>query len=172
MIELSWYLKNRKGFSLAEVLLAFALVSIALLALMGQSMVLVNSSQKHDDHMVAADVARSISERLVREVLNDQPAGRRQAVWQHDSVNNPFDQGQETIGGTVYSYQLFVANVVNSGTSAPLGTGDSGDLDAVTRLKRIDVTVTWWGSDTQDRAGYGNLKVETTRLLKVTRAAN
>ncbi len=169
MRKTSVELKRFRGFSLAEVLLAFALVSIALLALMGQSMVLVNSSQKHDDHMVAADVARSISERLTREVLNDQPPGRREDVCQNDSVTIPFDEGPETIGGTVYNYQVFVANVENTETSSPLGTGPSGDLNAATRLKRIDVSVTWWGGDSQERVGYGTLKVETTRLLKVTR---
>jgi hypothetical protein len=160
-----------KGFNLAEVLLAFALVTIALLALLAQSMVMVNSSQKLDDHTVAADVARSITERLAREVLNDQPAGRREEVWLENSVVDPLLSGTETIGGTVYSYRLFVSHVQNAATGSPIGTGPTGDPNAATRLKRIDVTVNWWDSESQDRVGYGDLKVESTRLLRVTHEA-
>jgi len=44
------------------------------------------------------------------------------------------------------------------------GTGVGGATPN-NRLKKVDISVTWWDSDTQQRQGYGQLKVMNSRLV-------
>lgn len=159
------------GMTLAEVLLAIGLLTVALLALIGQSALLANSSQKMDDQTVALDIAQSVLERHARAAQLDQPPGENALVSARNDVATPYSEADELVGGTTYSYQLYISDVMNSTTSEILGTGPSGTESANVKLKRFDVKVAWWGGDQQQRAGYGNLEVRSTRLVKVTGVA-
>lgn len=163
--------KSLLGFSLAEVLLAIGLLAIALLALIGQSTLLAKSSQKVDDSSVAYDVAQSVVERLAQEALLDQPAGRNLLAWQHDSEIEPYLDGSETIGFTEYTWEVYVTNITSDVSGETLGTGPTGAENENTRLKLFRVKVEWWGGEAQENRikGVGKLRVETSRLMKVTR---
>lgn len=162
--------ENRYGFTLSEVLLAMGLVAIALLALIGHSTVLLGAAQKSDDTSVAASVARSHIDRLAQEVLLDQPAGRRDQVFDENDAVTPFHTAAEKVGFTDYAVELFVTDVINTVTAQRLGTGPTGAENPNTRLKQIQVTIRWWDVAGEKRAGYGRLELHAARLLKVTRA--
>lgn len=159
---------RQEGFSLSEVLLAIALISIALLALIGQSALLAHSSQKVDDRTVALDIGRSVVDRITKEALNDEPAGRLEEVWEQDSRTDPFEEDAITVGFTEYSYTLYIYDVVNITSGQTLGTGPTGTENEGTRLKRFDVKVEWWGGESQQRSGAGKLSVQSSKLVKVT----
>ena len=154
------------GFTLAEVLLAFGLAAVALLALVAQSTLLVSSNQKADNSTVAADVAQSALERLAIQIRRDQPSGIRAQAFAQDSAVSPFRQGTERVGHTDYDWQIFVSDVNDTASGAPVGTGTDG-TGTFTRLKRLDVEVTWWDQSNNERQGMGKLEVKSTRLLKV-----
>jgi hypothetical protein len=157
------------GFTLAEILLALGLVTVALLALIGHSTLLVGATQKGDDTNVASSVARAHLDRLAREVVLDQPPGRRDVVWDYSSAEAPFLSTTERVGFTDYQVELYVTDVINTTTGHPLGSGPTGTENPKTRLKQIQVTVRWWDNPEGQRAGYGRLELQAARLLKVTR---
>ncbi len=166
--------RHHFGFSLAEVLLAFALIAIALLALVGHSILLVNSTQKHDDHTIAADVARSVLQRLQQQVKLDRPPGRTEQLWLTNSLATPLEEGSLTVGETEYSYRVAVSNVPHASAGTPVGSGAGSGPSARTRLKRVDISVFWWGDageteEAPERSGYGRLQVDSSVLMKVTR---
>jgi Tfp pilus assembly protein PilV len=150
---------GRSGFSLAEVLLAFGLASVALLALVGQSTLLLSSNQKLDDTTVATDVAYSIVEQQASEIqFVPGPA-----FVENDSVD-PFDYGAVTVGNTDYSFEVYLTDVSDVDTGAPVGSGTAGSHS--TKLKKMEVVVNWW--DDSQRQGMGNLQLRVTRLVKVS----
>lgn len=160
---------KRRGFSLAEVLLAIGLLAIALLAIVGQSTLVAQANQKSDDNSVAYDVADSLLERVARESSEDQPPGRNLAVWSQSDPNVPFEEDVVVVGFTEYKYEIYVYDVANAASGATLGTGPTGAETPDTKLKRVNVKVEWWGGEEQERTGTGKLRAETSRLVKVTR---
>ena len=156
------------GFLLSEVMVAIGLIAIALMAMIGHSTLLMGAAQKGDDTSVAASVARSQLDKVAQGVLLDQPPGQRQTVWNHDDATVPFLTLKETVGNTDYDAQIFITDVVNTGTGLPLGTGPSGVENPKTRLKQIEATVSWWDSRNQEHVGYGKLELRAARLIKVS----
>jgi hypothetical protein len=106
---------------------------------------------------------------VAQEVLLDQPAGRKQQVWDQDSTTQPFLNVTEKVGNTDYQVDLFVSDVKNVATGQILGTGPSGTENAKTRLKQVEAVIHWWDSEQTSHRGYGRLELRAARLLKVTR---
>ena len=153
---------SKKGFSLAEVLLAIGLAAVVLLALVGQNTMLLASNQKLDDTTVATDVAYSIIEQLSSEIQTD-PVKRNDAFLQ----NNPtavFDSGAVTVGNTDYLYEVYLSDVTDTASGAAVGSGPAGSH--TTKLKKMDILVNWWAD--QQRQNMGNLSLRVSRLMKVS----
>jgi Tfp pilus assembly protein PilV len=163
--------RTRIGISLAEVLLSVGLLSVALLALIGQSALLANSSQKTDDRTIALDIAQTVLERHARAATMDEPPGENAKISARDDATNPYSEADEKVGGTDYSYEMYISNVTNSVSGETLGTGPTGAESQNVKLKRFEVKVVWWNGDQQQRSGYGNLEVRVSRLVKVTSVA-
>lgn len=175
LLTLRWMFRSRaarrwvfsRGFGIAEALLAIGLIAVALMALIAQSTMLMGAAQKSDDTSVAGSVARTQLDRIAQAAMLDQPAGQRLAIWKQDSSTAPYIQTTEKVGNTDYSVEVFVTDVVNAKTGAPLGSGPTGAENPKTRLKQLEATVTWWDSKKQERPGMGKLELHAGRLLKV-----
>jgi hypothetical protein len=152
------------------VLLSIGLLGIALLALLGQSALLAKSNQKTDDNAIALDLANTLLERTAKGATADQPPGTNASVSDWNSAVDPYSAGTEVVGFTEYDFQVFITDVPNALTGSTLGTGTSGVESDEVRLKRFRVHVIWWDSDTQQRSELGKLQVDSSRLVKVTRA--
>jgi type II secretory pathway pseudopilin PulG len=157
---------TRRAFTLAEVLLAIGLAAVALLALLAQSTLLVSSNQKQDNSMVAVDVAYSVMEDVAAQVRKDIPTGRRSDAFDQDSTLNVFLDGTERVGHTDYNWQLFVRDVDDTITGSPVGAGASGSN--VTKLKSLEIVVSWWEQANNERQGMGKLEIRATKLLNIT----
>ena len=156
------------AYSLAEVLLALGLLSIALLALIGQSTLLVKSNQKADDRSVALDLSEQVIKRVSQSAHTDTPPGRNADIFNFSSASTAFLNNQERIGFTDYDYELYISDVENQLSGAVLGTGLTGTESTHVKLKLFQAKVYWWSGKTESRAEYGKLEVETSRLIKVT----
>ena len=152
--------KRHEGFSLAEVLLAIGLVSIALLALVAQGTVLVGASQKQENRTAGIDVARSIIAQEQAKLFNDASA------FSHSSVVNPLSQGIEQVGATDYNWELYLIDIADADTGEPVGTGPAG-AESSTKLKRMEVRVSWWNQDNPVRQGVGKLETRLAQLVRV-----
>lgn len=154
-----------------EVLLALGLIAVALLALIGHSTLLTASMQKSDDSTIAATLARSHLDRIAQGVALDHPAGRRAAIWAHHQPDTPLETITERVGVTEYRIALRVTDVRHAGSGQILGSGPTGTENPRTRLKQVEALVTWWDSSQPQRSGYGELRLQAARLLKVTHDA-
>lgn len=162
-------LSHKTAFTLAEVLLALGLITIAILALLAQDTYLLSSNQKLDDTTIACDVATSALARTTQQIERDQPANRLATAWASNDTLTPFAIGTERVGTTDYSYEVFITDVVNQTNGKILGSGSTGTENPDTRLKLLTVSVTWWDQKKGgSSAARGSLKTEQSKLLKVT----
>lgn len=136
---------SQRGFTVAEILLALALISIVILTLLGLSIRSLQVNRKNLDTAVGQLVANQALERLVYEAEHDSTA----PVWASNSTTIPFSNTQVTMGDTPFNVTIFASDAL----SAP-----------GPRLKQLKSRVVW--SDTpQGKAGQGILRVEATRLV-------
>lgn len=143
-------MKKPRGFTVAEVLLALALITIAVLTLLGLSLYSLNASRKSRDVTAGQMVAEQTLERLVYEA-DTNPAS---TLWSQNSQTVPYQQQQVTMEPSVFNVTVFVSNVVDTG----------GQFVAGSRLKRLESLVVW--QDAQNgKSGYGQLRVRATRLV-------
>ena len=146
----------RRGFSLIEVLFASGVAAIGLLTLLGALLSIQRASLKTSDSERAAALADQLVERTVREVARRE----NEAFWDapQDAVWKRGDEGD-------FHYELRSQAVMARGGGA-LGqsTGASDN-----NLRRLTVKVWWWSTDAGSRQGFGNLQVNTSRLINRTR---
>ena len=135
---------GRRAFSVAEIILALAMISVAVLTLLGLSLRSLQSSRKVLDTSSGQLVAEQVLERLVYEAERNSTA----LIW--TSISTPYQQDTVTMGQTVFNVTVYVTDV--AGFVAPK------------RLRKLDSTVIWQDAP-QGKAGQGRLKIEATRLL-------
>lgn len=150
---------KRCGFSLAELMLALGITSLAILSVGLVLLSILRSDRKTLDTALGGLVARQVLDRTMDRVRADQPAGTKAQFWGSDFVSTPFEAGNITNNGTAFHYEVRAETVVNTG-----GDDVGGGLTS-NRLKKVDVLITWWGSEQNDRTGYGELKVQTSRVV-------
>lgn len=150
---------SRRAFSLAELLVALGLISVAILGLLALSIALAKGNQEGIDKTIGGEVASQLTDRLVAQLRSDTPPGTRSGFWNNDYTATPWDQGTFQNNGTTYNYKLY-AETVRDTSGQPVGGGTAGN-----RLKKVDVYVWWWDSETKAHQGYGELKVLSTRLV-------
>lgn len=149
----------RRAFSLAELLVALGLISVAILGLLALSIALAKGNQEGIDKTIGAEVAAQLTDRLVAQLRADAPPGVRNSFWLKDDMITPWDSGTLQNNGTTYNYKIYAENVRDT-------SGNSiGGTTAGNRLKKVDVHVWWWDSETKAHQGYGELKVLSTRLV-------
>lgn len=157
---------NRWGFTVAEVLLTLALMTMAILALMGLSFSSLKATTKSADVTRGVQVAQQYLDRIIEQALADQPAGMRASFFDQDIPGQPWRTVDIPLGQTRFTVKLFVQTVQDSSTGASLG----GAAGAGNRLKKVDAVVSWWDGDgqSQGRAGYGRLQTQLSQLVSET----
>jgi type II secretory pathway pseudopilin PulG len=158
--------RQNLGFTITEVILAIGLAAVVLLALLAQNASLLGANQKQDNLMVASDVAASVLNTVSIQIKKDNPSGLRLQALDRNNAIDPLLAGSERVGHTDYDWTLAVSDVVDSTSNSPVGTGPTGSNGTI-KLKRLDVSVTWWSQSNNERQGMGKLEVRGSKLLKV-----
>jgi prepilin-type N-terminal cleavage/methylation domain-containing protein len=146
---------RRWGFSLVEVLIALAVMSIAVLGLGSVLVSGLKAQSKTEYSAVAHSVANRVLDRLVRRLqsMSNDDAGA--SFWDADlsSEASPWTElGQsETVGNTVYEYLI---------TATPVAGFPSEN-----GLKLVTVKVRWTDDGARVKAGTGKQEISATRLL-------
>ena len=151
--------RTSHAFSLGELLVALGLIAVAILSVLALSITIAKSNREGIDHGVGNVVATQISDRLIDQLKTDTPAGSKEAFFAKDFISTPYDQGVLSNNNTDFSYEIYARTVTDTSGSSLGGTTLNN------RLKKLDVMVHWWDSNTKDHQGYGELQVSVSRLI-------
>lgn len=143
----------RRGFTLAEVLIAVGLLAVVILAIAALTISAVRSNQKAAMLGPASQVTDTLVNQTIYQVDSDVPAGTRASFWGHNGAA-PWMSDSLTAGGVDYDYIIYLNDVP--------GFPNPGN-----RVKKMDLVLWWWDSRSQsgDRQGYGRLQMRATRLV-------
>jgi Tfp pilus assembly protein PilV len=147
------------GFSLGELLVALGLFAVAILAVLALSISAARGNREGFDTSVGSVVAVQLVDSLINQLKADEPAGVYDDFWDNDFTVTPYLTGSLVNNGTEFQYTVLATTVVDS-SGTEIGSAVAGN-----RLKKVDVRVHWWDSESQNRQGYGELKVVNTRLI-------
>jgi prepilin-type N-terminal cleavage/methylation domain-containing protein len=146
----------RRGFTLIEVMFASGVAAIGLLTLLGALLSVKQASLKTADSERASALADQIIERTVREVARRD----NEAFWTAPE-DTPWKTGEEGD----YHYEVTSQPILaRSGGALGQSTGATDNV-----LRRVRVKVWWWSAQPGSRQGYGQLQVNTSRLINRTR---
>lgn len=150
----------RGGFSLLEVLVALAVMSVAVLGL-GSVM---TSGLKAQDKIDKAVTARAVADQIMGRTvvtLADGDDAESVRFWETADFDDdsPWQSGQQQVGTTLYDFTITGTEVLKDGTK-PLGSSNSSN-----RLKRLAIKVAWSEQPNHERAGVGRQAIVISRLL-------
>lgn len=140
---------SRRAFTLAEVLLALALITVALLSLIGLCVQALHTGSKSADLSVGVMLAEQEVERLAYAAENAPGS----AFWTTNSATTVYASQTVTVGNGSFDTSLYVTDV--GGVFAP----------PAKRLKQIHSVVTWTDAGSNGRPGQGRLRATAVRLL-------
>jgi hypothetical protein len=147
-------LKNRKAFTITEVILGLGLIALAFFALLSVCSLGVRFNQQSMIYIKAVQVADAELSRTIVGILYDVPAGSKLAYWGNPVVgpnrpfpNNPLRTGVQKVGNDELNFAIYATTLPGIGVSAD---------NAVSRL---DAYV-WW-----KESGPGSKLTSATRLL-------
>ncbi len=133
--------------------MALALITVAVLTLLGLCLYSLNASRKSRDLSVGQMVAEQALERLVYEADTNPTS----PLWIQNNQTVPYQQQQVVLEPSVFNVTVFVSNVVDS-------AGPGGQFISGSRLKRLESLVVWQDAQA-GKAGYGQLRIRATRLV-------
>lgn len=148
-------ISTNRGFTLAEVLISVGILAVAMLGMLALCATGMTANKKSATTLTAAQVAdRQLQRAIRRAVVDDYPAGAREAFWdqEYPYPTRSLANGKEVVGSNTFSYALY-ANTLPLPSSV-----------AENRVKRVDIVV-WWWSDSGQREGYGRLQQQAFRLV-------
>lgn len=153
---------QRWAFSLAEVIVALGVASGAFLVVAALFTQLLRGNQKEADLAAGALIARAVmTERLQKIFAGLEPGLTKEEFFAQNAPPLAPLEGTVTLNRSVFTYRITHQTVSTSG-SDPLG----GPADRNNRLKKLNVVVWWWADEENaTRSGYGDLRVEATRLV-------
>lgn len=146
---------SRQGFTLAEILLATGTIVICVLTISALMISLLRSSRKSVD---ASAAVLAVDQILTKVIYHAQETDHTN-FW--NTANHPgYKVGTWLMNNTEFSYSLDATEVANT-SAVPVGSGLTAN-----RLKLVTVQVTWWDGQTGDRAGYGRLRAQVSRIVR------
>jgi uncharacterized protein (TIGR02598 family) len=148
------------GFTLPEVLLAVAILALTLFALISVAASSLQTRAKSNNLATAQALAETTVESVIRKAQSDaDPAPKSKSdFWESDfqKPGPPWEQKTVKVGTNEFRCEVYTKTIVELG-----GSGLEQN-----RIKRVDVTVYWWGGEqTGSRAGSGKLSVALSRLV-------
>lgn len=134
---------KRQGFTLMEVLVSLAIMSVALLALTAVLTTGMHRDAASARRVAAYDVAEQSMTRCLQEL--DYGSVGVEDFWHGDfsDPGTPWRSGEVTVGRVVYRYKITAKNVQNRKTGKTFGEASGSPYNT---LKKIDVSVDWDGS--------------------------
>jgi type II secretory pathway pseudopilin PulG len=150
---------RRRAFTVAELVLALALLAVGVLATAALSISLLRGDRKAIDSSVGTMVARQVLKQHVDQVRANIPVGRKASFWAQDWVNTPWQTGTVRNNDTDFSYAIY-AHTVTDTSGTPVGSALPNN-----RLRKLNVLVHWWASEQARRSGYGKLQASATMLI-------
>lgn len=151
-------LLNRRAFSLVEVLISLAIMSLALLTLVGVLVSGMKAQDKTDTATAGQALANQLLDRTLWQLANTHDTQFWTGEFPADTDSLPFAQDDVTVGRTVYHYAIFAEYVVLNGERMDSDGNKNG-------LKRIQVRVWWSPEKSRVKAGVGKLEVSATRIV-------
>ena len=150
----------RQGFTLPEIVFALGLLLVAVLsaALLGFST--LASNRKATDTQSGALVASQVLDSEIQAAAQDPTS----AFWNQNSALTVYETQTVTAGVTPYQARIYVSNVTIAADNTIPGA-PATPAPAAQTLKRVDVTVNWWDSQTKNRQGYGQLETRACRMV-------
>lgn len=148
---------QRDGFSLLEVLISLAVISIALLALLSVLSGGMKAQDKTSKHSLAHAVAEQTLERLSA-TLRANPSDHK-AFWEGGSWDLPDELSQVTVDRTVFYCFVSSQAIIDKTTQEPLG--GSPNPNSVARLVTMNVA---WSQDSV-KSGVGNQEISIRRIF-------
>lgn len=148
------------GFTLAELVLAIGTIAACILTVLVLLVSLTRSSRKSVD-LSASEIA---AEQIIARILYDAQYNDHANFWGANSAASGFigtyRTGTWDSNNTTFSYSLDADTIMDATTSLPVGHPQANN-----HLKTLTLHMTWWDGNVGDRAGYGKLKREVTRVV-------
>ncbi len=131
-----------QGFSLAEVLVALAVMSLALVGLVAVLTTGLKRESQSSRRVAAYDMAEHVLSRSLEEL--EYRGIEVEDFWEGDfsSESTPWRRGETTVGGIRYTYLILAKNVVNLTTGELFGRASGAKYNT---LKQLEVEVAWEG---------------------------
>lgn len=145
---------------MGELVVAVGIFAVVILTLVALTASGIRAQRESQELANAALVARRQLERELDKVRQDSPAGTRAYFWDGDFTSSPFILDRTRVGPTEFTYAIYAHTVDDQISGAQLGTGVANN-----RLKRVEIVVNWWGSEQQQRQGYGKLSTRASVLV-------
>lgn len=143
-------------------MLAIGAFVVAILAVVALAVSMTRLNQESIDRTVANQLAVRVLERTLHEIYNNDTPVPWNTFWTTDyTPGSPLASGSEKVGNTVYTFDIWGANLVDSTTGAELGSAANE-----TRLKKVTTRVNWFAAADEARAGYGTLEVRVSRVVR------
>jgi hypothetical protein len=153
--------RGAKAFSLAELVLSFALITVVLLTVASLFTAAFRTQGKAGRSSIGQKAAETVLVGKLHAIYKGVHPGLTKAnFFAQDAPPNPVLEGSLVLSGTEYVYRMDYQTVVD-GAGDPLGRGLPEN-----RLKLVGVTCWWWSADeNQTRAGTGKQSVRIQRLV-------
>ncbi len=141
-------------------MVALGMLAALLLLMTGLFLTILRGGQKSSDTTSGVIVAEQITLDRLHKVFHDED----EALTKHEFFESDATplEGTVQLNQTTFTYRI-THTTVNEPGGAPLGGAEA----ASNRVKKVDTVVWWWSEDAAPtaRVGYGNLSVNTTRLV-------
>lgn len=152
-------MKTTRAFSVAEVILATALVAVCLLLVMALLISMLRGDRKAQDLGEAQLASETIVAALMDSVATDTPSGSKAAFWSTDAV--AYRVGEMNANHTRFQYQIDLSTVQDT-LGAPVGTRPGLTNN---RLKQLSITVRWSQGPTATKFGSGRFECCFLKLV-------
>jgi Tfp pilus assembly protein PilV len=140
-----------RGFSLAEVVLALALIAVTVLTLLGLSLRTLQANRK----VIDTGAGQMVLEQALEQMAHEAESSDSVALWSHNSLTVAYSSDPITLGNITYLVSIYAHDL-----TAASGTPFASDK----RLKLLQGSVVWRDLQ-QGRSGYGQLRAQSSRLV-------
>ncbi len=166
---MTFILNNRRsGFSLAEAVIGIGLATVLILSIIALTTAALSGDQKAEMRQIALSTADSELNRFAK-VVAVAGSGPRESFWTSGDgpYTGPGTRSEVKTNKTDFTLSYNVTTVSRADGSGDIGVDEDADTDTPdrNRLRKLDLTVTWWNGE-EDKPGYGQLSVTSTRLLR------
>jgi hypothetical protein len=154
------------GFSLAEAVIGIGMAAVLILSIIAITTAALSGDQKAEMRQIALVTADSELNRFARSVAVVGSSARDSFWSTADSTSGPVPYAGAGARSSLQANRTdFELEYQFETVGKPTGSGTLGDENPDNRLRKVDLTVSWWNGE-QGKPGYGRLSVTSTRLVR------